>query len=847
MTGPVGKCLVAHLNTATVQTSKSAVSRVSKPAKLTNSVRVPTWKSAIQQVGNLRYRLTFWRRIVTVPRHTQCLLALIAGCARVHAAEVDITKLPPAAATNVDFVRDISPILENNCLRCHGPEKSKSKFRLDNREAALKGGEGGVDILPGKSAQSPLIHYVTHLVADMEMPPIGKGDQLTSQQVSLLRAWIDQGAVWGKGAPTNNVAFTASPIFGGTAVSGDNQKSREQYWQKDGVNGGLEKFELFEQTSPDTKVLATGHVLLDDYKLDLSVDRNDVGFIHSGWEEYRKYFDDTGGFDPVTAPAAPKLGEDLYLDIGKAWVDFGLTLPNWPRMTLGYEYDYRQGNEATLEWNAVGTNPNTERNIGPNSQTLNEDVHIIKFDLDEEISGVSIEDRFRGEFYKLSTAGTNASSGNLPQSVREGTTYFQGANTITASKKFNDWFFGSAGYLFSKMNADSSVTMDAPTLYQVASAPRVTLEKESNIGNVNGLIGPSAGFVISMGAQAEWTRQNGFGDGTLEEEVSPFTVTNTFIPFLLASRYDKASAQENLSVRYSKIPFTAVYAEARLEQQDISQYDQFSSSQNILNKAVFLQHTDFFNQTSNIRFGFDTSPWQMASLSAYYRRIQDDSEYDSSPLVQPIATAYPTFLLDRQIINNEFETKLVLHLTPRLKTSFSYQYQSDDYGVTTRPYSSFGNIIAPGGELIAGEDHANIFSVNSTWTPIARLYLSGTFSYQASVLVTPADSSGVVAPYRGDVYTALANGTYVLTKTTDLFAGLSFSDADYAQNNYADGLPLGIEYQRRSVQLGLSRKFGKNVSAKLQYRYDYYNEPSSGGADNFRAQSVFGVVTYRFW
>jgi hypothetical protein len=58
-----------HLDTATVaQTSKSAVSRVSKPATPTNSVGLPTWKSAIQQVGNLRYRLAFWRRIVAVSR-----------------------------------------------------------------------------------------------------------------------------------------------------------------------------------------------------------------------------------------------------------------------------------------------------------------------------------------------------------------------------------------------------------------------------------------------------------------------------------------------------------------------------------------------------------------------------------------------------------------------------------------------------------------------------------------------------------------------------------------------------------------------------------------------------------
>ncbi len=208
---------------------------------------------------------------------------------------------------------------------------------------------------------------------------------------------------------------------------------------------------------------------------------------------------------------------------------------------------------------------------------------------------------------------------------------------------------------------------------------------------------------------------------------------------------------------------------------------------------------------------------------------------------------YPTFLLDRQIINNEFETKLVLHVTPRFKTSLSYQYQADDYGVTTRPYTALGKLVTDDGQLFAGEDHSDTFSINSTWTPVPRLYLSGMFSYQASVLVTPPDGSGPVVPYRGEVYTALANGTYVLNQTTDLFAGLSFSDANYAQNNYAAGLPLGIEYQRRSVQVGVSRKLGKNVSAKLQYRYDYYNEPSSGGGDNFHAQSVFGVVTYRFW
>ncbi len=150
------------------------------------------------------------------------------------AAEVDPAKLPPTAATKIDFNRDIHPILETSCLRCHGPEKSKSKFRLDNRVAAIKGGEKGVDILPGNSAKSPLIHYVAGLVEDMQMPPEGKGDPLTPAQVGLLRAWIDQGAAWDAAPPTNNFSFSATPIIGGTRVNGDDHKFREHYWQKEG-------------------------------------------------------------------------------------------------------------------------------------------------------------------------------------------------------------------------------------------------------------------------------------------------------------------------------------------------------------------------------------------------------------------------------------------------------------------------------------------------------------------------------------------------------------------------------------------------------------------------------------
>ena len=108
-------------------------------------------------------------------------------------------ELPQPAAAEVNFDSDIRPILERSCLSCHGAEKQRSGFRLDQRSPALKGGELGVAIVPGKSAESPLIRMVAGLESGLEMPP--KGDPLTPDEIGKLRRWIDDGAHWSGDSP----------------------------------------------------------------------------------------------------------------------------------------------------------------------------------------------------------------------------------------------------------------------------------------------------------------------------------------------------------------------------------------------------------------------------------------------------------------------------------------------------------------------------------------------------------------------------------------------------------------------------------------------------------------------
>ncbi|MBM3875167.1 MAG: hypothetical protein FJ386_00390 [Verrucomicrobia bacterium] len=104
-------------------------------------------------------------------------------------------KLPPASTkTGVTFAKDIKPLFESACFKCHGAEKQKGKLRLDTLAAALKGGESGKCIVPGKSADSSLVKAVARLNEDDAMPPADKGKPLTAAEVGLIRAWIDQGA-----------------------------------------------------------------------------------------------------------------------------------------------------------------------------------------------------------------------------------------------------------------------------------------------------------------------------------------------------------------------------------------------------------------------------------------------------------------------------------------------------------------------------------------------------------------------------------------------------------------------------------------------------------------------------
>jgi len=510
-----------------------------------------------------------WRQ----PRYV-IALALLLAAAR--------TVANPTNAPSVLFDRDVKPILEQSCLRCHGGERPKSGFRLTDRDSALKGGNNHPDaIVPGNSDASKLIQFVSGEPDDMLMPPEGKGDPLTPEQIDALRKWIDEGAVWGAPAKPE-FDFSISPGGRWITLDGDEAKFRELEGIPSGWAGGIEHFSLAEDVDARTKLRAEGHYLFDDHdgSVKLSLDRRDVGFIHFGLEQWRSYSDDTGGYYRPGVIPSQDLDRELHLDHGRAWIDFGLTRPDWPRMVLGYEYQYRSGDESTLSWGAV-----SGRNTYPAAKNIDEAVHILKFDLTFNAGGWQFEDSARVEFYDLATSGENALTNNvglLPdrfERAREATTAVQGVNSLRGEKQLYEWWLLSAGYLFSRYDGQTRLdqkTLDAngvPTSGQFWSTDDIVLRRDSHVASLASLFFPFPGLTASGAVQGEWTRQEGFGN--VARDFGDPTGSTPFVPDpgTVDANLDRTRTSESANVRFTQIPWTVIFGDVRLDQEQTAQFE----------------------------------------------------------------------------------------------------------------------------------------------------------------------------------------------------------------------------------------------------------------------------------
>lgn len=104
------------------------------------------------------------------------------------------------SGADIDFNRDVRPILSDLCFQCHGPDQSQRKadLRLDLKEGLLGTDPESAMVVKGNASESELFSRLISDDPDLQMPPPKSGKQITSAQIETIKQWIDSGARWQK-------------------------------------------------------------------------------------------------------------------------------------------------------------------------------------------------------------------------------------------------------------------------------------------------------------------------------------------------------------------------------------------------------------------------------------------------------------------------------------------------------------------------------------------------------------------------------------------------------------------------------------------------------------------------
>jgi hypothetical protein len=138
-----------------------------------------------------------------------------------------------SSASAVDFAKQIFPILNNKCAKCHSEKKGETKgdFAIDNK-ANLKG-----IVIAGNAIASELVTIITAPDDDDDvMPPKGKGTKVSAAEVKLIKDWIQEGANFEAGG-AKPAAPTAGPAAAGGAMAWTNTAGKALQAEFDRMEG----------------------------------------------------------------------------------------------------------------------------------------------------------------------------------------------------------------------------------------------------------------------------------------------------------------------------------------------------------------------------------------------------------------------------------------------------------------------------------------------------------------------------------------------------------------------------------------------------------------------------------
>ena len=438
--------------------------------------------------------------------------------------------------------------------------------------------------------------------------------------------------------------------------------------------------------------------------------------------------------------------------------------------------------------------------------------------------------------------------------------------------RFSDSLWFTAGYSYTTITNDVSGTRIYGTHWDEAFGKPVptlssfddafidlagTAQIKENLFNANLFWIPLESLTVLTGFR--FTHENIDADSTFLAEFAapntpPFTPTNPQggfhygppTPGFGGRNADYNTFAERLELRYTGIKDWLFYFEGEWDEE----WGHVNEFQNIDEPIPLDKDTNALGQKYTV--GANWYPTTQLTLSAqyYYQRASygEDilGEFRNSTI-----TSFPT-LINQDWNTNDLNVRITLR--PKIPAwlgtlSLVTRYDFVRTAIDGQWFVDSQTLA----EEQTGVIKQHVISEALNWNPVARFYLQANFSYTFNQTDTPANNidlvpntSPTVTNFRNDYWTVTTSAGYIINDKTDFYVDYYFYCANDYFNNAAVAVPYGLGATEHAVSATLTRQLSKRVRLLLKYGYYNYRDETSGGHNNYRANSIFSSVQFRF-
>jgi hypothetical protein len=647
-------------------------------------------------------------------------------------------------------------------------------------------------------------------------------------------------------------------VGGGTALLNGDRAAFQQITRHHMAGfGGIEDF-LLVRESDESLFKFEARVLPgdDNYRLAFHFEKPEKFYALAGFDQYRVWYDGSGGFFRPTNNAFRLFDEDLSLTRTRAWLELGTWTANQTLLSLRYDFAARDGTKNSTMWgdtNLVGARYGT-RAIVPSLYDLDETTHTVAVDAgndSQEVAKWHVGARYaqtKLNDKRHSRRRPNESADRIVTTKDQTKTDLFAAHGFYA-RQINEKLTLSAGALVTDLDTNISGSRIYGQTFDPVFDPAYLRRQQRDEGYID-LTGQAQlkQTVLNLNSvyipKENWSVRSSLRFENLHQETeSEFIETNigggpAFAAILeeLEGHHDKSwdELAESVEVRYTGMPNWTFNVEGNWIQGEGSMEEELID---VHTGAIGIDR-DTENERTSQKYSARANWYAKPGLSfagQYYYKL-NENEYDAVRDKTPATGAdrYPAYITDQNFKTHDFNVRMSWRPASLLSLVTRYDYQ-----LSTITSNEAGLNPVQSSELTS-----HIISESVTWTPVPRLFVSASVNVTFDQLATPAYR--FVLNSDNNYVNGSLGGGYALAAKDDLYFDYSVYRADNFVDNSAVSLPFGVDQKQQAAYLTWVRRQSATLVYTVKYGYVTNRDETSGRRNNFDAHVIYAKVQYHF-